>query len=261
MIRRWSRRGTQDPSCRKNIGDHMFQNVNLRACLIVAFCCGTARAGGRATAHQRDPFRPSGSARAVRRLHVRAADQPRRRLHAALGVRGKPRLRGHVGSQVRDRPDGTIFATTFTGLRSAATAVARSRWRPPTLPPRARGTYRGQVDRRARSRADRRRVGRHRDQRSAERSLRLARRRHVVRAGRPRVAARSSGRACASRRATSRASTRPATRSRRGRPRTSRSPATAAAPGPRRRSQACRSAGRRSCWSPRSIRAHPTRSI
>src|ERR1700733_3304596 len=71
-------------------------------------CCGVCRSARfehrerkpRADA-RRDHRRPRGSARALFRDDVRSADQPRRCMHAALGVRREPRLRRTVGSEVR----------------------------------------------------------------------------------------------------------------------------------------------------------------
>ena len=55
------------------------------------------------TADQRRSTSTRRSALAVRRDHVRAPRQPRRRLHDELGVRAEHRLRRRVGSEVRDR--------------------------------------------------------------------------------------------------------------------------------------------------------------
>jgi len=62
---------------------------------------------------------------------VRAARQPRRRLLVSTGCAS--RTSATAASSIRSTrsaPTGTIFATTFTGLRVSHDAAARSRPRP-----------------------------------------------------------------------------------------------------------------------------------
>ena len=108
--------GIGSPSCRKNIDEHMFRNVNLRACLIVALCCTRALANGRApitnTIHfdRADPHALYiGSTFGLLISHDDGCS-----LHwvceANLGYAGTWDPKYAIGT------DGAIFATTFSGL-------------------------------------------------------------------------------------------------------------------------------------------------
>ncbi len=116
----------------------MFRNVNLRACLIVALCCGTSRAGGR-------PPLTNG-------IHFDRADPHALYIASTFGLLISHddgcTLRwvceanlGYAGSwdpKYAIGTDGAIFATTFTGLEISRDGGCTFAMATAELPPRSR---------------------------------------------------------------------------------------------------------------------------